>query len=287
MKRDRVQNTVSPAPPALTPALTPTARAARASLWGLALAAAEAVSTSVLARNTIALTILHAAVVEWGAHRAGVAWSDPATPEQANRWPRRAAAGAAWGGGVAALATAASLAIGTAAFTDGRISPAVLAVGLGMAVVEAVRDELLLRGLVLRVTDGVLPAAAGIGACAAAGACARFGADGVVSVAILFEALRAGALAALWIHDRGAWLAIGANAGFAWTARALAWAGVIGARSPRPVVESGPAIAIVTAAFLVASAVALGLPGRLRAARAARAARATKLVRHIPTGRAN
>jgi len=265
MTRARVERTTPPPPLAGRDARSAlAARMTRATGWGLALAAAEAVIASVLARNTIAVAIFQAAVVEWGTQRAGVAWS-AAIPSTA--WARRAATGAACGAAVAAMAVAASLASGTAAIADGRISPEVLAVGLGMAAVEAVRDELLLRGLVLRTTEGVLPAAAGIGACAAAGACARFGADGHVTAALLFEGLRAGALAALWIRDRGAWLAIGANTGFAWTAGALGWAGVVGARSPHSVVESGPAIAIVAAAFLVAAAVAFGLPARWRASK--------------------
>jgi hypothetical protein len=263
MTQARVERTTSPPRLAVRAALA--ARMTRTTAWGLALATAEAVIASVLARNAMAVAILQAAVVEWGTQRAGVVWSAaiPSTAT-ATAWARRAATGAACGAGVAAMAVAASLVSGSAAITDGRISPEVLAVGLGMAAVEAVRDELLLRGLVFRMTEGVLPAAAGIGACAAAGACARFGADGHVTAALLFEGLRAGALAALWIRDRGAWLAIGANTGFAWAAGALGWAGVVGARSPHPVVESGPAIAIVTAAFLVASAVAFGLPARLR-----------------------
>jgi hypothetical protein len=259
MSRARTERST---PPPLLSRAAVAARTARTTAWGLGLAAAEALIASVLARNRIAVAILQVAVVEWGSQQAGVVWSAADPPANATAWARRAAIGAAFGAAVAAAAVAASLASGDAALADGRISPEVLAIGLGMAAVEAVRDELLLRGLVLRVTEGVLPAAAGIGACAAAGACARFGADGQVTTALLFEGLRAGALAALWIRDRGAWLAIGANAGFAWTAGSLAWAGIIGARSPHPVVESAPAIAIVTAAFLVASAVAFGLPAR-------------------------
>jgi hypothetical protein len=265
MTRARVERST---PRPLLSRVAGASRAVRTTAWGLALAAAEALIASVLARNTIAVAILQAAVVEWGTQRAGVVWS-AANPAKAAAWARRAATGAACGAAVAAMAVAASLASGDAALTEGRISPEVLAIGLGMAAVEAVRDELLLRGIVLRVTDGVLPAAAGIAACAAAGACARFGADGHVTVALVFEGVRAGALAALWILDGGAWLAIGANTGFAWTAGSLAWAGVIGARSPRPVVETGTAIGIVTAAFLVASAVAIGLPARLSASKSA------------------
>jgi hypothetical protein len=272
MTRARVQRKTLP-PPLAPRVASPWLRAGavRTTAWGLALTAAEAVIASVLAQNTIAAAILQAGAVEWGTHRAGVVWSAaPGSTQTAAGWARRAGAGAACGVAVAVLAVAASLASGDAVLTDGRVSVEVLAVGLGMAAVEAVRDELLLRGLVLRLTEGILPAGAGIGACAVAGACARFGADGHVTAALLFEAVRAGALAAVWIYDRGAWVAVGANTGFAWTAASLAGAGVIGARSPRPVIEGGPAIAVVTAAFLVASAAALGMPARLQRSKSVR-----------------
>ena len=266
MTRARVRRT-SPSSGEATGEPAGLARAARTTAWGLALAGADAVIASVLARNAMAVAILQAAAVEWGTQRAGVAWSDAARPPEATAWIRRVAIGAGCGAAVAALAVATALVAGSAVLTDGRISLEVLALGLGMAAVEAVRDELLLRGLLLRVTDGVLPIGAAIAACAAAGACARFGADGRVTAALLFEGLRAGGLAAVWVSDGGAWLAIGANAGFAWTAGTLGWAGVIAARSPRPVVETTPATAIVGAAFLVASAVALRVSGHLRTAK--------------------
>lgn len=289
MSRPHVKRSPSrPVPAAAPSSIVPTARwtgaarAVRATAWGLALAAVESVIASVLARNAIAVAILQAGAVEWGTQRAGVVWSDAALPPEAAAWVTRAARGAGCGAVVAALAVAAAMATKRAVLVEGRLSIGVLALGLGMAAVEAVRDELLLRGLVLRVTEGILPNGAGIAACAVAGACARFGADGHVTAALLFDGLRAGALAALWIRDRGAWLAVGANTGFAWTAATLAWAGVIGAQSPRPVVESGPAIAIVTAAFLVASAVGLGLSDRL-----SRRLRGAKSVRPAPTGPSN
>jgi hypothetical protein len=90
-----------------------------------------------------------------------------------------------------------------------------LLVGLLVAAMGAVRDELLLRGVVLRATR-LLPVTASLVVCGLAAAAARLGADGSFTVALIPEALRGAALGALWVRDRGAWMACGASAAWAW-----------------------------------------------------------------------
>jgi hypothetical protein len=61
-----------------------------------------------------------------------------------------------------------------------------------------------------------LPPAGALAACGLAAAAARFGLDGHASFALVPDALRGVALGAIWMIDRGAWMACAANAAFAW-----------------------------------------------------------------------
>ncbi len=222
--------------------------------WGLVLWGAVQFAASMLARNATAATAVQASIAEWGTARMAIAWTDPMAPS--SPWQakaKRMALGAGWGAIVAAVGVAAALATRTATLADGPRSVEVLTVGLVVAALSAVRDELLLRGVVLRAARDVLPAWAGLLACAGAAACARLGIDGQMSPAVPFDALRGAALAALWVRDRGAWMAIGANVGWTWAADSVARGGAIDARFGTDVAADGPMAAAVAAAAVGAS----------------------------------
>jgi hypothetical protein len=170
-------------------------------LWGLALWSAATFAASLLARSATAATAVQAAIAEWGTAQMGITWSPPAAPLPT--WQaiaKRASVGAGCGAAVAVAAVIAALLARTAILAGGPKSFDVLLVGLAIAALSAVRDELLLRGVTLRVTRDVLPVWVGLLACAGAGACARFGVDGHVSVALAYDAMRGAALGALWVR---------------------------------------------------------------------------------------
>jgi hypothetical protein len=130
----------------------------------------------------------------------------------------------------ASLVAAIALATSNAALAHGTPAISLLAVGLLAAILSAVRDELVLRGVVLRASRGLLPTWAGVLACAGAAAAARLGEDGALGIALGVDALRGLALGALWARDRGAWMAVGANSAFAWTLGSVLRGGLVDVR---------------------------------------------------------
>jgi hypothetical protein len=129
-----------------------------------------------------------------------------------------------------------------------------LAVGLVVATLSAIRDELLLRGVVLRTTDRLLPAWGALLVCGAAGAAARAGVDGALSSAVATEALRGTVLAAVWKRDRGAWMACSASAAWAWCLGPAAKGGLLDVRSAVDLDGGAPAFAVLGVAALAALA---------------------------------
>jgi hypothetical protein len=237
------------------PIAAPTVREARRVVgWGLAFWGGAQVAGAVFANNATALVAVQAALAEWGAGRGGVTWSDPLAPMPSGKaLARRAGLGAAMGAGLAAvLLIVASMTQGAAMASP---SPAIgsLAVGLIVSTLAAVRDELFLRGIVLRATRGLLPGWAALAACGLAAAAARFGVDGTVGLATLAEAFRGMALGSLWVRDRGAWMAVGANAAWTWGLHSVVHGGLLDVRF---VTEADAGIPAVV---LLALSAALGL----------------------------
>jgi hypothetical protein len=208
---------ISALPTADVDAQATLADSAKVVAWGLVFWGGEQVAAGVLERNAIAMVVVQAGLAEWGAGRIAIPWSDPkaAVPT----WQavgRRAAVGAAMGLGCAALVTGIAVGLRAAVVVAGEPAMGALLVGLLVAVLGAVRDELLLRGVVLRATR-LLPVSATLVACGLVAAAARFGVDGGITAALIPEALRGTALGALWVRDRGAWMACAANAAWTWT----------------------------------------------------------------------
>jgi hypothetical protein len=235
------------------PTAAPTVREAKRVVgWGLAFWGGAQLAAAVFANNATALVAVQAALAEWGAGRVGVAWSNPLAPMPSGRaLAKRAGLGAAMGSGAVAVLVVVALA--TRAATMEPASPRVgsLAIGLVVSTLAAVRDELFLRGMVLRATRGLLPAWAALAACGAAAAAGRFGAEGVLGLSLLVEALRGVALGSLWIRDRGAWMAVGAGAAWTWTLQSVVGGGLLDVRFAAQS-DAGPAAlaAVAVAAVL-------------------------------------
>lgn len=198
-----------------------------------------------------------AVIAELGAGYFGIVWSDPLAPSP--NWAaiaRRAGIGAGLGVTMVALTVVVGLAAHTAIVVASPTAPATLALGLGLAALGAVRDELLLRGMVLRATR-TLPAWVGLLVCGAAAAAARLGIDGALTLAIAADAARGVAFAALWRRDRGAWMPWAANTAWAWAAGPALHGGLIDVRFVAEPVVDAPTLALLAAGALAASIWAL------------------------------
>jgi hypothetical protein len=222
--------------------------------WGLVFWGGAQLATAVFAQNATALAAIQAALAEWGAGRIGIAWSDPVgqTPT-ARSIGLRAARGLAMGASAAALVTLVAFATGSAVLAAGRPTLGLLAVGLVIALLRAVRDELFLRGIVLRATAGLWPAWAALATCGAAATAARYGLDGAIGPVLVVEALRGIALAAIWMKDRGAWMAVAANTAWTWALGSVVRGGIVDVRFATAS-DSGTAALIVVGAGAAAAA---------------------------------
>jgi hypothetical protein len=230
--------------------------AARVAVAGLVFWAAAQLAGLLLERRWAALAIVQAALAEWGAGRVGITWSDPLAPLPSTRAvAKRAVRGAALGMAAATAAVISALATHTASMVPSMPSAGLLAVGLFAASLSAVRDELLLRGVVLRTTRGLLPTWAALLACGAAAAAARVGVeDGLTPVVIVGVALRGIALAGIWVRDRGVWAAWAANTAWIWTFDSLAHGGLVDVTLGAPPDGAPTSIAVLTIAAVVAFA---------------------------------
>jgi hypothetical protein len=229
--------------------------ALRVAGWGAALWTTIQIAALLLERSATALSVVQAALAEWGAGRLGIAWSDPLAPmPTANAIVRRVARGAALGAAAGLAVILAMLATRSAALARSAPSVELLSLGLFTAALTAVRDELLLRGVVLRATRGLMPTWAAIAACGAAASAARFGAEGVLSAGIAANAIKGAALGALWVRDRGAWMACAANASYSLILGPLAHGGVVDVRSAAEAADGPMAMTVLAVIAVVALA---------------------------------
>jgi hypothetical protein len=188
--------------------------------WGLAIYAGTHLASILLEATSMAAAVAQAVIAEWGAGRLGVNWTTPRGAGSADETSgaavaKRAALGAAIGL-LLAGATAAIL-VGTHAVVLEKASGAVsvVAVSLLTAGMYAMRDELVLHGVALRIFS----ASSGSGrivqvvACGITSAGAAIG-DGAAPRAVLVQALLGLVFGALWVRDGGAWPAWGAHTAF-------------------------------------------------------------------------
>ncbi|WP_394850234.1 hypothetical protein LZC95_22610 [Pendulispora brunnea] len=183
----------------------------------LALQAGILLVGALLHRNAMGAAAVQAAAAEFGSGQFGVAWSTPlekAPPAKAIAL--RALRGAGYALGLAVVLVGLALVTRAATFHGAaQIGVLPLINGLIVSVLLAVRDELILRGMVLRALDGAVPRAVELVVCGLVAAAAAWGSkEGAGALEIVAAGVFGAGFAALWKIDRGAWMAWGANATF-------------------------------------------------------------------------
>jgi hypothetical protein len=218
--------------------------------WG-----AVQLAGSVFETRAVATLVAQAAIAEWGASRVGVAWTldGRERTRPMDTLAGRIGVGAALGGGAAAAALVLGLAVHAASSYPAAPSLGSLLLGLTIAALGAVRDELLLRGVVLRATKGLLPPWASLLSAGATSAAATFG-YGAAPGLLVAEALRGTALAGIWTRDRGAWMACAANAAWTWAFGAVTRGALVDLRFAGEPEASAPALAVLAVAAALAVA---------------------------------
>jgi hypothetical protein len=205
---------------------------ARSALGGLVTYAAARFAGAYLDQYALAAAVVQAVIAEYGAGRMGVAWSDPLAPVPTTKGiATRALRGAGMGFTAALVALGVALGTKSASLAPNRPDVVVAVANLVAPLALAARDELLLRGVVLRVVPGAASIWMKLAACGLASAAATYG-EGLVTPAALTAAGLGGvACGTLWLKDRGAWLAWGAHAAFLWASSTLARGALIDVRA--------------------------------------------------------
>jgi Type II CAAX prenyl endopeptidase Rce1-like len=205
---------------------------ARAAFFGILTYAAARFAGAYLDQYAVAAAVVQAVIAEYGAGRLGIAWSDPHAPPPA---PKAIALRALRGAGMGLTAALVGLgvALGTKAASLAPNTPdaTVAVVNLVPPLALAARDELLLRGVMLRVRPSNVAPWVRLAVCGLASAAAAYG-EGVLSPAGLAAAGLGGvACGALWLKDRGAWLAWAAHAAFLWACTTLGRGAILDVRA--------------------------------------------------------
>src|SRR5438128_828273 len=124
--------------------------------WGLLVYGGARILAIVFESASMPSAVAQAVLAEWGVGRLGVSWSDPkAKLPTGSDIAKRAAVGALIGGGMAGVFFA--FLVTTRAIMLERAHPSisVVAIALVTAGLYAMRDELLLHGLVMRTLVSV------------------------------------------------------------------------------------------------------------------------------------
>jgi hypothetical protein len=194
--------------------------AARIVGWGLLLYAGVLLVGAKLQAKAVGALALQMVIAEWGAGRLGVAWSDPeADIPTLGALVSRAWRGAAMGLGVGAWVLVFALVTHGSTFRPASFAAGPLALGVATAALLAARDELLLRGVVIRAYRHACPPVVLALLCGGVGAAADYGmlaeSGDATPAHLVVAGLLAMAFAAVWLVDRGGWMAFGAHT--AWT----------------------------------------------------------------------
>ena len=199
--------------------------------WGIALALGCRAIEIFLEAQTLAGAVGQAVLVEWGAARLGVGWSDPAVPTTSSAIARRAVIGAAIGLAAAALVFVTLFATrGVGIESVEHVELSILGIGLVTAGLHAWRDELLLHGIALRAIGTTVSPVARVVACGVTSAGAALGRSDVTPRSVFVAALLGIVFGALWVRDRGAWRPWAAHAAFRWSIGTLLSGGVVHSR---------------------------------------------------------
>lgn len=199
--------------------------------WALALAVGCRAIEIFLEAQSLAAAVGQAVLVEWGAARLGVGWSDPAVTTTSGTIARRAGVGAALG--LAAAGVVFGLLLATRSVSVERVAHvevSVLGIGLLTAGLHAWRDELLLHGLALRAVGTSVSPVGRVLACGVTSAGAALGRSDASARSVFVAALLGLLFGVLWVRDRGAWQPWAAHASFRWTIGTLFSGGVVHSR---------------------------------------------------------
>jgi len=208
------------------------ASAWRIAAWGIAIYAGTRLAALLLETASLPAAVAQAVLAEWGVGRLGVSWTDPTTPLPTARMiGRRAGIGAAVGV-VTAVVFVAFLWTTHAVLLDrAQPSGSAVVVALVTAGLYAMRDELLLHGLVVRSLVSIDAPLAKVVACGITSAAAAYGEIGASSPrAVIVQGLLGMVFGALWVRDRGAWPAWGAHTAWLFTTGALMQGGIFEAK---------------------------------------------------------
>lgn len=206
----------------------------RLAAWGAGVFAVSRLAGALLSSTSMAGLVAQAVIAEWGLGRIGVTWSDPLAEVPGTKAiVKRALLGCALGLGGAAVVLGLAIVTKAALVARADAPVAVMGIGLLAAGFSAMRDELLLRGLVLRVTEEITATAPRLVACGVTAACAATAEPGATAPSVAAAGLLGVIFGALWIRDRGAWLAWGAHTALTFAVSTLAQGGLLDARVAR------------------------------------------------------
>lgn len=202
----------------------------RVTAWGLVTYAGARLASVLIASASMPAAVASAVIAEWGAGRLGVAWSDAEAPAPpAGAIAKRALAGAAMGAviaGEAGLFLSSTHAVTLAPASSGLSVAVVAVVTAGLL---AVRDELLLHGVLLRAMLGIRATLPRVVACAITSGAAAYG-DGATARGVAVQAVLGLVFGSLWVRDRGAWMAWGAHTAWLFASGLLLSGGLFDAR---------------------------------------------------------
>ena len=230
--------------------------AARVGLFGLLLYPGVLLLARMFEHNATGALGAQFVLAEAGLGKLGVAWSNPHAKLATGREiAARALKGVRLGATVAAVALALGLASHALIREASEPSLSPLVLGALITAATAARDELLLRGLPIRLMVPVAPslgrygAAATLALIAAVAIAARAGGSDTTAGDLAFSGASAVALGGIWLRDRGAWMAFGAHAAFALLTGPLVRGGLIDLRASQgELVTRGPVLAVVVVA---------------------------------------
>lgn len=208
------------------------ASARRVAFWGIVIFAGTRIAALLLESMSMPAAVAQAVIAEWGVGRLGVAWSDPTQPvPTTGAIARRAGIGA--GVGVIAAAIVVGFLVTTRAVIVERAQPAggMIVVALVTAALYAMRDELLLHGIVMRALVSVDAPVLKVVACGVTSAAAAYGEIGPSApMAVVAQGLLGIVFGSLWVRDRGAWPAWGAHTAWLFATALLMQGGIFEAK---------------------------------------------------------
>jgi hypothetical protein len=166
-----------------------------------------------MSSNPIGSALIGAVVVDLVGSRFGMVWDETAAASMRVR-AHSVLRGVAIGAGIALMVVLVARLLGWATVSGGSPTAIGLVFGVAAPTAQAVRDELLLRGIPLAVMRGRISDRVALPFAALLGAAPLMGQGDGSWVAVILAIGSGGLFALLWRVGRGAYLACGAHAGW-------------------------------------------------------------------------